>query len=59
MSGAELEVTCSIGCAWVSPDSEITPEVLLKQADTALYGAKGAGRNQAHYVTGDQAPLKL
>lgn len=57
--GHELTVTCSVGCAWIPPDSEILPDVLLKQADTALYSAKGAGRNQAHCIIGADAPVRV
>lgn len=39
-------VTLSIGVFATVPETYMTPEDLLKQADTALYAAKAAGRNQ-------------
>ena len=41
-----LRVTTSIGVAFTRGDT--TGEDLMKQADTALYEAKGAGRNRYH-----------
>jgi two-component system cell cycle response regulator len=43
-SGVELKITVSIGVAIGHPDDE-DPDVLIKQADTALYAAKSNGRN--------------
>ena len=44
--GQKIHVTASLGvaCEICSPDFEI--ERLVKKADTALYGAKNAGRNR-------------
>jgi len=42
--GADLTVSASIGAA-VTPDPLARPGVLLRQADVALYEAKGAGRD--------------
>ncbi len=44
-------LTLSLGVATVPPDQEITPTVLLKAADKALYKAKAQGRNQVKAVT--------
>jgi diguanylate cyclase (GGDEF)-like protein len=44
-SGLELTVTCSIGVAWLNPETRTT-ESLLKLADEALYAAKANGRNR-------------
>jgi len=43
-SGVELKITVSIGVAIGQP-SDDDPNVLIKQADTALYAAKRNGRN--------------
>ncbi len=48
----ELFVTCSIGVA-VCPDDGEDAKTLIKNADTAMYRAKEAGRNQFQYFTGD------
>ncbi len=42
----ELQVTASIGIAFY-PDDGLTSEELLKRADSAMYSAKGMGRNTA------------
>lgn len=42
----ELNVTCSIGFAWASPETNTPADALLKQADDALYQAKAQGRNR-------------
>ncbi|WP_394790565.1 diguanylate cyclase domain-containing protein [Rhodoferax sp.] len=39
-------VTLSIGIAYTVPDAEHNPESLVEAADTALYRAKNAGRQQ-------------
>jgi diguanylate cyclase (GGDEF)-like protein len=38
-------VTMSIGIATSQPSEVLTPETILKRADTALYVAKGSGKN--------------
>ncbi|MGS2721682.1 diguanylate cyclase [Paraglaciecola aestuariivivens] len=38
-------ITLSIGIAFSRPDNNTTPEMLLQQADEALYAAKAAGKN--------------
>ncbi len=43
-AGVELSITVSIGVAIGQPGDD-TPDVLIKQADTALYAAKSNGRN--------------
>lgn len=44
-NGLQLQVGVTVGIA-VYPDDGTTPEVLLKNADAAMYEAKNAGRNQ-------------
>lgn len=46
------DVTCSIGVASCDPKDPLTGTELLKQADTALYDAKDAGRNCVACVGG-------
>jgi diguanylate cyclase (GGDEF)-like protein/PAS domain S-box-containing protein len=45
-SKVSLYVTISLGIATIIPDVEQSPELLINQADTALYAAKKQGRNQ-------------
>ena len=42
---AELNVTVSIGVAWMEAPPEM-PDDLIRRADAALYEAKAAGRNR-------------
>ncbi|SIR21100.1 diguanylate cyclase [Halanaerobium kushneri] len=46
--GEILKITVSIGVA-VNCDGKYSPEKLIKQADTALYIAKGAGRDMVKF----------
>jgi diguanylate cyclase (GGDEF)-like protein/PAS domain S-box-containing protein len=46
LSGRDVAVTASIGIAFGLPQ-RLQPEELLRQADIALYQAKGAGKAQA------------
>lgn len=48
--GLNYLVTCSIGIS-VYPDDGIEPSVLLKNADSAMYEAKKAGRNNYQVYT--------
>jgi diguanylate cyclase len=48
--GKTIGVTVSGGAAQVTADD--TPESLIERADMALYAAKHAGRNMAHYHDG-------
>ncbi|MCE9680742.1 putative bifunctional diguanylate cyclase/phosphodiesterase [Halomonas alkalisoli] len=45
---ALLNVSGSIGVVHFSPEDEIEPEQLIRQADQAMYQAKQAGKNRFH-----------
>jgi diguanylate cyclase (GGDEF)-like protein len=45
IDGSELFVTASIGMAFATPDASFDPEVLIRDADTAVHQAKEAGRD--------------
>src|SRR5579863_5620772 len=45
VEGTEFFVTASIGLVCSVPDSWVTPEQLIRNADTAMYQAKEAGRD--------------
>ncbi|WP_201297036.1 MULTISPECIES: EAL domain-containing protein [Halomonadaceae] len=46
MDGTHLHVSGSIGVVHFTPDDEIEPEQLIRQADQAMYQAKQAGKNR-------------
>lgn len=50
LHGEKAFISVSIGIT-IAPDDGITPEVLMKNADQAMYSAKNNGRNQYHYFT--------
>ena len=45
LSQGDVFITASIGVAAISPTTSTSPEDLVRHADTAMYGAKDAGRN--------------
>lgn len=51
LDGKCLSITASVGIAF-SSGSEKNPKVLLRNADHALYQAKGAGKNTCHIYAG-------
>jgi len=64
----EFFVTASVGIA-ISPDDGVEPEILIRNADSAMYGAKRHGRNgvrffkpemneRAHYRVKIEAALR-
>ncbi len=50
IQGKELVVTCSIGIS-IYPEDGLTSDVLLRNADTAMYRAKEVGRNSYQLYT--------
>ncbi|MEO8132490.1 MAG: EAL domain-containing protein [Betaproteobacteria bacterium] len=50
LGGQEVRVTASIGIS-IYPGDGDTPELLLKNADTAMYRAKDQGRNGCQFFT--------
>ncbi|WP_218938123.1 EAL domain-containing protein [Billgrantia lactosivorans] len=48
IEGDSLYVSGSIGVVHFSPEDEIEPEQLIRQADQAMYQAKQAGKNRFH-----------
>lgn len=50
IEGNEIFPTCSIGVA-VYPADGLTPDILLKNADIAMYRAKELGRNNVQFFT--------
>jgi diguanylate cyclase (GGDEF)-like protein len=44
-----LNITCSFGCT-VGYGDDITAEMLIREADTALYRAKRSGRDRVEFV---------
>ncbi len=51
LEGQTIQKTMSLGAACFTPDSDRTPEDLLKAADEALYRAKHGGRNRVERET--------
>jgi diguanylate cyclase (GGDEF)-like protein len=49
--GGSRQVTVSVGVATVIPDRQQCEDFLLREADRALYGAKGAGRNRVVHAS--------
>ena len=61
VQGRELSVTASLGIACFPSDGDL-PETLLKNADTAMYRAKGEGRDTYrlyHHAMNDRALEQL
>jgi diguanylate cyclase (GGDEF)-like protein len=58
IEGHELEISCSIGIAMAPGDASNTKD-LLKAADTAMYHAKGRGKNNFAYYQDHMAAPAL
>jgi predicted signal transduction protein with EAL and GGDEF domain len=58
IKGGELFVTTSIGIS-VYPNDGADPEILLRNADTAMYRAKEKGRNGFEFYTEDMTERAL
>lgn len=52
VDGIELNVSCSVGIA-VFPEDGETVDVLMRNADAAMYHAKETGRNNAQFFTAE------
>ena len=50
-SAGKIPVTCSLGLAWTAGFDSSAAHSLLRDADAALYRAKGAGRNRVEFFT--------
>ena len=53
VSDNRLPVTVSIGVATAEPGQDLTPDQLVQRADSALYEAKGFGKNRARLAPTD------
>jgi len=58
IKGSELFVTTSIGIS-VFPEDGVSPEILLRNADAAMYRAKEKGRNGFEFYTHDMTERAL
>jgi diguanylate cyclase (GGDEF)-like protein/PAS domain S-box-containing protein len=52
LNGYELTVTASLGIS-LYPDDAADGQKMIRNADAAMYQAKGAGRNAFHFYTSD------
>jgi len=59
VGGLKLQATVSIGAVtWEDADSDLSLEMLLAEADSALYRAKEQGRNQCVLANAHQTALR-
>ncbi|QAU34266.1 bifunctional diguanylate cyclase/phosphodiesterase [Janthinobacterium sp. 17J80-10] len=52
VNGAELQITCSMGIS-LCPDDSQDADILLKQADAAMFRAKQMGRNNFQFFSAE------
>ncbi len=52
VEGAELHVSCSVGIA-IYPDDATDVDLLMRHADTAMYQAKGSGKDKAQFFAAE------
>ncbi len=57
VDGDFFPVTASLGCVFVEGE-ELDASSALMLADKALYEAKRSGRNQSHFLEGNQQPME-
>lgn len=50
IEGTEIQISTSMGLAWLPKDGNL-PDIILKNADLAMYQAKEMGRNQYRQFT--------
>ena len=55
VAGADSHVSASLGISMLPHDAS-DPHTLLKHADTAMYGAKEAGKNRYRFFSLEAAP---
>ena len=57
LSRLVVKVTISLGLAWMIPDPALTLDILINNADQAMYKAKQQGRDRVVVWTPDEQPI--
>lgn len=55
----DLQVSASIGITFYSNEDDANPDMLLRQADFAMYKAKELGRNRYHFFDSDNTNINV